>query len=94
MLHTEIVTSLQEGKKITVVVLDNSGFQCIRSLQQSLGSPSFSNEMRYRSTTTGSLEGGDVPIDFVKNAESLGASAYLASTPGALRTHSELGVAH
>jgi 3D-(3,5/4)-trihydroxycyclohexane-1,2-dione acylhydrolase (decyclizing) len=90
MLHTEIVTSLQESKKITVVVLDNSGFQCIRSLQQSLGSPSFSNEMRYRSATTGRLDGSYVPIDFVKNAESLGASAYLAATPGALRSVLEL----
>jgi 3D-(3,5/4)-trihydroxycyclohexane-1,2-dione acylhydrolase (decyclizing) len=94
MLHTEIVTSLQEGNKITVVVLDNSGFQCIRSLQQSLGSPSFSNEMRYRSATTGRLEGGYVPIDFVKNAESLGARAYLASTPPALREALEHASGH
>ena len=85
MLHTEIVTSLQEGNKLTIVVLDNGGFQCIRSLQQSLGSPSFSNEMRYRNPATGRLEGGYVPIDFVKNAESLGASAYFAATPAALR---------
>lgn len=85
MLHTEIVTSLQEGHKLTIVVLDNGGFQCIRSLQESLGSPSFSNEMRYRNPATGRLEGSFVPIDFVKNAESLGATGYLASTPTALR---------
>ena len=85
MLHTEIVTSLQEGNKLTILVLDNGGFQCIRSLQQSLGSPSFSNEMRYRDAATGRLDGGYVPIDFVKNAESLGASGYLASTPATLR---------
>jgi 3D-(3,5/4)-trihydroxycyclohexane-1,2-dione acylhydrolase (decyclizing) len=41
--------------------------------------------MRYRSATTGRLEGGYVPIDFVKNAESLGAIAYLAASPAALR---------
>src|ERR671916_660986 len=35
MLHTEIVTSIQEGYKLTIVLLDNGGFQCIRGLQES-----------------------------------------------------------
>ena len=48
MLHTEIVTSLEEGLKLTIVVVDNSGFQCIRNLQISTGSPSYGNELRYR----------------------------------------------
>src|SRR4029079_3883940 len=39
MLHTEIVTSLEEDKKLTIVVVDNSGFQCIRNLQIATGSP-------------------------------------------------------
>ncbi len=48
MLHTEIVTSLEEGMKLTIVVVDNGGFQFIRKLQMSTGSPSFGNELRYR----------------------------------------------
>ena len=36
MMHTEIVTSLQEGAKLTIVLLDNGGFQCIRGLADGL----------------------------------------------------------
>jgi 3D-(3,5/4)-trihydroxycyclohexane-1,2-dione acylhydrolase (decyclizing) len=85
MLHTEIVTSLQEGYKLTIVLVDNSGFQCIRNLQMSAGSPSFGNELRYRNDATGRLDANYIPIDFVKNAESLGATALLASNEAELR---------
>ena len=37
MLHTEIVTSLEEGMKLTIVVVDNGGYQIIRKLQMSTG---------------------------------------------------------
>ena len=53
MLHTEIVTSLEEGMKLTIVVVDNGGFQIIRKLQMSTGSPSFGNELRFRDPATG-----------------------------------------
>ncbi len=85
MLHTEIVTSIQEGYKLTIVLVDNSGFQCIRGLQMSAGSPAFGNELRFRDSGTGRLDGPPVPIDFVKNAESLGAAAYYAMDEGQLR---------
>jgi 3D-(3,5/4)-trihydroxycyclohexane-1,2-dione acylhydrolase (decyclizing) len=84
MMHTEIVTAIQEGFKLTIVLLDNSGFQCIRGLQMSAGSPSFGNELRYRDPDTGRLTGAFVPIDFVKNAESLGAVAIYAADRAAL----------
>jgi 3D-(3,5/4)-trihydroxycyclohexane-1,2-dione acylhydrolase (decyclizing) len=86
MMHTEIVTSLQEGMKLIVVLLDNSGFQCIRGLQESSGSPAFGNELRFRDRTTGRLTGDYVPVDFAKNAESLGALALTASDADQLRT--------
>jgi 3D-(3,5/4)-trihydroxycyclohexane-1,2-dione acylhydrolase (decyclizing) len=85
MLHTEIVTSLQEGQKLTIVVVDNNGFQCIRGLQMSAGSPAFGNELRYRDRRTNRLEGDYLPIDFARNAESLGAVAFRADNEGALR---------
>ncbi len=81
MLHTELVTSLQEGYKLIIVLVDNSGYQCIRGLQMSSGSPSFGNEFRYRDEKTGRLDGAYIPIDFAQNAESLGAVAFRASTP-------------
>ena len=49
MLHSELLTSLQEGLKINVVVFDNQGFQCIDNLQQSQGITRFGNELRSRS---------------------------------------------
>jgi 3D-(3,5/4)-trihydroxycyclohexane-1,2-dione acylhydrolase (decyclizing) len=85
MLHTEIVTSIQEGWKLIVVVVDNNGFQCIRGLQMASGSPSFGNELRFRDERTNRLEGPFVPVDFVKNAESLGALAFPANDEAALR---------
>jgi 3D-(3,5/4)-trihydroxycyclohexane-1,2-dione acylhydrolase (decyclizing) len=85
MLNSEIVTSLQEGYKLTIVLVDNSGFQCIRGLQMSTGSPAFGNEFRYRDQGSGRLEGDYIPIDFVKNAESLGAKAYYATSRDELR---------
>jgi 3D-(3,5/4)-trihydroxycyclohexane-1,2-dione acylhydrolase (decyclizing) len=85
MLHTEIVTSMQEGYKLTIVVVDNSGFQCIRGLQMSAGSPAFGNELRYRDTRSGRLDGDYLPIDFAQNAESLGAIAYRANSESELR---------
>jgi 3D-(3,5/4)-trihydroxycyclohexane-1,2-dione acylhydrolase (decyclizing) len=85
MLHTEIVTSLQEGYKLTIVLLDNGGFQCIRGLQMSAGSPAFGNELRYRNPATGRLDGEFIPVDFAKNAESLGAVAIRTSNESELR---------
>jgi 3D-(3,5/4)-trihydroxycyclohexane-1,2-dione acylhydrolase (decyclizing) len=41
MLHTELVTSLQEGKKINVILFDNSGFGFINNLQMGNGMDSF-----------------------------------------------------
>jgi 3D-(3,5/4)-trihydroxycyclohexane-1,2-dione acylhydrolase (decyclizing) len=84
MLHTEIVTSLQEGYKLIIVLVDNNGFQCIRGLQMSAGSPAFGNELRYRDETTGRLTGPYMPIDFAANAASLGAKAYTATTEAEL----------
>jgi 3D-(3,5/4)-trihydroxycyclohexane-1,2-dione acylhydrolase (decyclizing) len=73
MLHTELLTAVQEGIKIIVVVLDNAGFQCIDNLQGSQGIPHFGNEWRARDPATGQLSGKSVSVDFAKNAESWGA---------------------
>jgi 3D-(3,5/4)-trihydroxycyclohexane-1,2-dione acylhydrolase (decyclizing) len=85
MLHTEIVTSLQEGYKLTIVLIDNGGYQCIRGLQMSAGSPHFGNELRYRNEATGRLDGDFFAVDFAKNAESLGAATLRAESESQLR---------
>ena len=80
MLNHEIVTSVQEGRKITVLLLDNHGYQCIHNLQRSCGSAGFGNEFRQRDAGSGRLSGENVAVDFVANARSLGASAFAAGT--------------
>ncbi len=85
MLHSELVTSLQENRKITVLLFDNHGFQCIHNLQRGHGSDGFGNEFRYRSQQTGRLTGDYMPIDFAAHARSLGAKAYKAGNAEELR---------
>ncbi len=48
MLHTELVSSVQEGKKINVVVFDNAAFGCINNLQMENGQGSYMTEFRFR----------------------------------------------
>jgi 3D-(3,5/4)-trihydroxycyclohexane-1,2-dione acylhydrolase (decyclizing) len=84
MMNSELVTSIAEGRKINLVVVDNSGFQCIRGLQMSCGSPSFGNELRFRDPATNRLEGELVPINFAANGASLGAVAFSSTTPDEL----------
>ncbi len=79
MLHTELLTAVQERKKIIVVVCDNSGFQCIDNLQHNQGIAHFANEWRLRDPETGLLVGDQLPVDFAKNAESWGALGLRAS---------------
>lgn len=85
MLHSELVTSLQEGRKITILLFDNHGFQCIHNLQRGHGSDGFGNEFRYRSQETGRLSGSYMPIDFAAHARSLGAKAYKADNAEQLK---------
>ncbi len=72
MLHSELVTAMQERVKIIVIVFDNLGFQCIDNLQASQGIVKFGNELRARDSRTGRLDGAPLVIDFARNAESYG----------------------
>jgi 3D-(3,5/4)-trihydroxycyclohexane-1,2-dione acylhydrolase (decyclizing) len=76
MLHSELVTSLQERQKINVVLFDNMTFGCINNLQMGNGMGSFGTEFRYREESTGLLSGGLMPIDFAKVAEGYGCKTY------------------
>ncbi|UNT71703.1 3D-(3,5/4)-trihydroxycyclohexane-1,2-dione acylhydrolase (decyclizing) (plasmid) [Bacillus sp. N447-1] len=80
MLHTELVTSLQEGKKINILLLDNSGFGCINNLQMEHGSGSFGTEFRYRNSETGLLNGGIMKIDYAMSAAGYGVKTYRVTT--------------
>ncbi|MFP5113898.1 3D-(3,5/4)-trihydroxycyclohexane-1,2-dione acylhydrolase (decyclizing) [Bacillaceae bacterium C204] len=80
MLHTELVTSLQEGKKINVILFDNSGFGCINNLQMGNGMDSFGTEFRKRNQVTGKLDGPVIAIDYAKVAEGYGVKTYSVRT--------------
>ena len=80
MMSSEIVTSIQEGYKLTIVLLDNHGFSSIGGLSESLGSGGFGTEYRRRDAQSGQLDGEVLPIDFAAGARSLGAHAIAAVT--------------
>lgn len=79
MMSSEIVTSIQEALKLTIVVIDNHGFSSISGLSESIGSQGFGTHYRYRDPATGQLDGRLLPIDFAANAKSLGALALQAT---------------
>jgi 3D-(3,5/4)-trihydroxycyclohexane-1,2-dione acylhydrolase (decyclizing) len=84
MLSQEIVTSVQEDRKLIVVLLDNSGFKSIGSLSRSLGQEGFGT--RYVYPQEGVLPGDDaeevanLPVDLAANAASLGAHVIRCQT--------------
>lgn len=80
MLHSEFLTSLQEGLKINVVLLDNHGFQCIHNLQRNQGIPSFGNEYRKREQVTNRLTGEYLTVDYAMVAKGYGGNGYTART--------------
>lgn len=81
MLHSEMVTARQEGKKIVVLLFDNGGFGCINNLQMGKGIDSLATELRY-----GAEAGTDyVAIDYAKVAEGYGYRGLTARTPEELR---------
>jgi 3D-(3,5/4)-trihydroxycyclohexane-1,2-dione acylhydrolase (decyclizing) len=80
MMPTEIVTSVQEGIKIIIVLVDNHGFASIGSLSRSLGQAGFGTSYKMRSNASGQLDGDRLDVDFMANARSLGAHTIKAST--------------
>ncbi len=78
MMSSEIITSVQEGYKLTIVLMDNSGFKSIGGLSRSLGQSGFGT--RYVFPENGGLPTDEaaaevqaLPVDLAANAASLGA---------------------
>ncbi len=84
MMAQEIVTALQEGYKLNIILLDNHGFSSIGGLSRACGNRGMGTDYRYRKD--GSYSGGLLPVDFVANAASLGAHAVRAKTGNELRS--------
>jgi 3D-(3,5/4)-trihydroxycyclohexane-1,2-dione acylhydrolase (decyclizing) len=79
MMMQEIITSIQEGIKIIIILLNNHGFASIGSLSNSLGSKGFGTHYKFRNIKTGQLDGDYLPVDLAANAESLGAIVFKAN---------------
>lgn len=80
MQPTELVTAVQEHQKVIVVLVNNHGHQCIRSLQVAKTGVEFGTQLRERNAQTGRLDGPIVDVDFVANAASMGCAAFAAAT--------------
>jgi 3D-(3,5/4)-trihydroxycyclohexane-1,2-dione acylhydrolase (decyclizing) len=80
MMNSEIVTMVQEGIKVNIIVVDNHGYASIGGLSKAVGSDGFGTKYRYRNEHDNQLTGTTLPIDFAKNCESLGAHVIIAKT--------------
>lgn len=88
MLHSEVLTAMQERKKINILLFDNSGFGCINNLQMSNGIGNLATEFRYRDNDNSSSHDGDlITIDYAMSAAGYGLKTYT------VRTLEELGEA-
>ncbi len=80
MMASELVTAVQEGVKLIVILVQNHGFASIGALSETVGSQRFGTRYRYRDPGTGRLDGGVLPVDLAANAESLGVRVWRAQT--------------
>ncbi|MFV0239200.1 MAG: 3D-(3,5/4)-trihydroxycyclohexane-1,2-dione acylhydrolase (decyclizing) [Lacrimispora sphenoides] len=78
MLHSEIMTIMQERQKVNILIFDNCGFGCINNLEMNHGIGSLATEFRY---TDGKKPSGDlIPVDYAKIGEGYGLKAYTCRT--------------
>lgn len=80
MQPSEITTSIQEGLKLNIVLIDNHGFASIGSLSRSLGSQGFGTTYRVRDPKTGQYTGDYLPLDFIASGRGFGALTFEART--------------
>ena len=84
MLHSELLTAVQEHKKINVCLFNNASFGCINNLQVGHGNDTLCTELRFRGED-GAHSGPFMPVDFARIAEGYGCRAYTIHTLDELR---------
>ncbi|MEU6376652.1 3D-(3,5/4)-trihydroxycyclohexane-1,2-dione acylhydrolase (decyclizing) [Streptomyces sp. NPDC046909] len=84
MMPTEIVTAVQEGIAIKMLLVQNHGYASIGGLSESVGGERFGTAYRYRSDD-GTYTGAPLPVDLAANAASLGMRVLRAKTVSDLR---------
>ncbi|MER5528616.1 3D-(3,5/4)-trihydroxycyclohexane-1,2-dione acylhydrolase (decyclizing) [Streptomyces sp. NPDC002677] len=84
MNPTEIVTAVQEGLPVNLVLIQNHGYASIGGLSESVGGERFGTAYRYR-LADGTFGGAPLPVDLAANAASLGMEVLRAKTVRELR---------
>ncbi|MFD4408103.1 3D-(3,5/4)-trihydroxycyclohexane-1,2-dione acylhydrolase (decyclizing) [Streptomyces sp. NPDC058476] len=84
MMPTEIVTAVQEGLPVNLVLIQNHGYASIGGLSEETGGERFGTAYRYRAAD-GTFSGAPLPVDLAANAASLGMDVLRAKTLGELR---------
>ncbi|SED56467.1 3D-(3,5/4)-trihydroxycyclohexane-1,2-dione acylhydrolase (decyclizing) [Streptomyces sp. PAN_FS17] len=84
MMPTEIVTAVQEGLPVNIVLIQNHGYASIGGLSNEVGGERFGTDYRYRAAD-GTFSGAALPVDLAANAASLGMDVLRAKTVGELR---------
>ncbi|MBQ6426019.1 MAG: 3D-(3,5/4)-trihydroxycyclohexane-1,2-dione acylhydrolase (decyclizing) [Clostridia bacterium] len=79
MLHSELLTAVQEHKKINVCVFNNASFGCINNLQVGHGNDTLCTELRFRGED-GAHSGSFMPVDFAKIGEAYGCKSFTIHT--------------
>ncbi len=79
MLHGELITAVQEHKKVIICLFDNASFGCINNLQVGHGNATLCTELRARGGD-GDLSGQFMDIDYAKVAEAYGCVAFSVRT--------------
>ncbi|MDD3141530.1 MAG: 3D-(3,5/4)-trihydroxycyclohexane-1,2-dione acylhydrolase (decyclizing) [Lachnospiraceae bacterium] len=78
MLHSEIMTIIQERAKVNLLIFDNCGFGCINNLEMTHGMGSLATEFRYRDGNK--PQGELIPVDYAKIGEGYGLKTYTVRT--------------
>ncbi|MFJ6984088.1 MULTISPECIES: 3D-(3,5/4)-trihydroxycyclohexane-1,2-dione acylhydrolase (decyclizing) [unclassified Streptomyces] len=84
MMPTEIVTAVQEGIAIKVLLIQNHGYASIGGLSEETGGERYGTAYRYRAED-GTFTGPPLPVDLAANAASLGLRVLRAKTVRDLR---------
>ncbi|MFI6434824.1 3D-(3,5/4)-trihydroxycyclohexane-1,2-dione acylhydrolase (decyclizing) [Streptomyces sp. NPDC050759] len=84
MMPTEIVTAVQEGIAIKLLLIQNHGYASIGGLSETVGGERFGTAYRYQSDD-GTYTGPPLPVDLAANVASLGMRVLRAKTVRDLR---------
>ena len=82
MLHSELITSVQTGHKINVMLFDNASFGCINNLEVGQGNASICTEknMLEPGVTNGIHKGKVIQVDYAAIGAAYGCKTYTVKT--------------